>query len=308
MAGDQGNHREPVAGTSPPDAVGGYITPRTGGTGDLAGTVTELVVVRSLAELEAVVESGLPRFIEVGLALAEIRDRRLYHDAGFANFEDYCQERWGWSRVRAHQLIKGARYALEVSGKTLTIVNESQARAASKKLRATEAPEGQFSTIVADPPWQYSNKATRAAAVKHYPTMTLDAIKEIPVSEWAAPEAHLYLWTTNGFLREAFEVVDAWGFTYKTLLTWVKTQIGIGNYFRPRTEHVLFAVRGKLGTKLRTVSNVIEAPRGKHSAKPGAVFDVIERMSYSPGLEMFARERRMSATGDFIWEWWGNQA
>lgn len=170
------------------------------------------------------------------------------------------------------------------------------------------APPGNYCTIVADPPWQYDNTSTRAAAENHYPTMSIQQIAELPVKDWTTDQAHLYLWTTNGFLREAFEIVDAWGFEYKTLLTWVKKQIGIGNYFRPRTEHVLFAVKGGLRTNLRDQSNVIEAKRERHSKKPGAFYDLVEKMSPSPALEMFARERRMSSTGDFEWHYWGNEA
>jgi hypothetical protein len=69
-----------------------------------------------------------------------------------------------------------------------------------------------FATIYADPPWQYSNQTTRAATDNHYPTMTLDAIAAEPVAELAAENAHLHLWTTNGFVREAFTIIDAWGF------------------------------------------------------------------------------------------------
>jgi len=77
--------------------------------------------------------------------------------------------------------------------------------------------EGQkFPTIYADPPWSYENKASRGAADNHYPTMSLDDICAEPVSELAEENAHLHLWTTNGFLREAFEVIDAWGFRYKS--------------------------------------------------------------------------------------------
>ena len=161
-------------------------------------------------------------------------------------------------------------------------------------------PEGTFRTIVADPPWQYGNKATRGAAEDHYSTMTLDEICELEVN--AADDAHLYLWTTNGFLNEAFDVVDAWGFAYKTCLTWVKPQIGLGNYFRGATEHILFGVRGNLPVEDRNLRNWFEAPRGKHSAKPDLFYDLVEKASPEPRLEMFARRRR------FGWETWGDEA
>jgi len=163
-------------------------------------------------------------------------------------------------------------------------------------------PTGRYSVVVSDPPWQYGNRATRGAAEDHYPTMTIDELCALPVDEWVAEEAHLYLWTTNGFLREAFQVVDAWGFAYKTCLTWVKPQIGLGNYFRNNTEHVLFGVRGGLRTQARDVPTAFEARRGRHSAKPGMFYDLVEKCSPGPYLEMFARSQR------FNWDSWGNEA
>jgi N6-adenosine-specific RNA methylase IME4 len=163
---------------------------------------------------------------------------------------------------------------------------------------------GEYSCIMADPPWQYGNTSTRGAAEDHYPTMSLNELCELPVREWAAEKAHLYLWTTNGFLPESFEVVDAWGFTYKTLLTWVKPQIGMGNYFRSSTEHVLFCIRGGMRTIDGNQRNWFEAKRGRHSKKPGLFFDIVEKASPGPYLEMFARQRRLSAE----WDYWGNEA
>lgn len=163
-------------------------------------------------------------------------------------------------------------------------------------------PEGTFRVIVADPPWQYGNKATRGAAEDHYSTMTIEELCALPVEAGAADNAHLYLWVTNGFIREGFDVLAAWGFTYKTCLTWVKPQMGMGNYFRSSTEHVLFGVRGKLAIQNRGLTNWFNAPRGKHSAKPGSFYDLVEKASPGPYLEMFARVRRLN------WDAWGNEA
>jgi N6-adenosine-specific RNA methylase IME4 len=162
-----------------------------------------------------------------------------------------------------------------------------------------------YGTITADPPWQYGNTATRAAAEDHYPTMTVEQLCELPVAEWSADHAHLYLWTTNGFLRQAFDVLEAWGFEYKTTLVWVKPQLGIGNYFRSSTEYVLFGVKGGLRTLDGNQRNWFEAKRGRHSKKPGLFFDLVEKVSPGPFLEMFARERRLSEAS---WDYWGNEA
>lgn len=165
-------------------------------------------------------------------------------------------------------------------------------------------PEDVYRTIVADPPWQYGNTSTRGAAEDHYPTMSIAQLCELPVEDWAADEAHLYLWTTNGFLREAFEVLDAWGFVYKTTLTWVKPQLGMGNYFRSSTEHILFGVRGGMKMLDSNQINWFQEKRGRHSKKPARFFDLVEKVSPGPFLEMFAREHPLDRQH---WAVWGNE-
>lgn len=184
----------------------------------------------------------------------------------------------------------------------LQLARVLQGQAVGADFVLPELPEGTFRTIVADPPWQYGNGSTRNAARKHYPTMTVPEVCALDVKSRAHDEAHLYLWTTNNFLREAFDVVEAWGFEYKTCLTWVKPQMGMGNYFRGGTEHVLFGVRGGLRTQSRSLVNWFEASRGRHSAKPQHFYELVEKASPGPFLEMFARARRLGWTG------WGNEA
>lgn len=162
-----------------------------------------------------------------------------------------------------------------------------------------EAPAA-FPVVVIDPPWRYDNVATRGAAEDHYPTMSLAELADIDVP--AADDSHLYLWVTNGFLRQGFDLIDAWGFTYKACLTWVKPQIGMGNYFRNNTEHVLFALKGRLATLRNDVPTAFHADRTKHSAKPESFYDLVESCSPGPYLEMFARRRRLG------WHVWGNEA
>lgn len=186
-----------------------------------------------------------------------------------------------------------------------------------------------FVTLVADPPWKYRDQVHRArtqqaksqhyvghgadkirgrrGAEGYYPVMDVDAICALgQPGELAgcpvADNAHLYLWTTNAFLREAFLVMETWGFTYRTLLTWVKPGIGMGYYFRNNTEHVLFGVRGKLRTQRRNCPTAFEAPKSKqHSKKPDAFMEIVESMSPGPYLELFAREQRAG------WWAWGNE-
>lgn len=176
-------------------------------------------------------------------------------------------------------------------------------------------PDGTYSTIVADPPWRYGNTSTRGAAEDHYRTMSIEELCDLDVvRERAAPESHLYLWATAGHLPEAFAVMAAWGFTYKTYLVWVKPQMGMGNYFRVSTEIVLFGVRGGLRTNHRGLMNYFEAKRAKHSAKPGAFRDLVKKASPGPYLEMFARCRRDTELAcscsrcEDGWSVWGDQS
>lgn len=160
-----------------------------------------------------------------------------------------------------------------------------------------------FSTIYADPPWAYGNVASRGAAVNHYPTMTVDAICREPVRELAAPDSHLHLWTTNGFLREALTVIDAWGFRFKSCLVWVKPQMGLGNYWRVSHEFMLLGVRGNLRFRDHSVKSWLEAPRTVHSRKPELVRHLIERVSPGPYLELYGRRLIHSRA----WTVYGNE-
>jgi N6-adenosine-specific RNA methylase IME4 len=165
-------------------------------------------------------------------------------------------------------------------------------------------PRGRFRTIVADPPWDFSNRGSRAAAVKHYRTMTAAEIAAMTVPSEA--DAHLYLWTTDAHLAEALFTVTSWGFTYKQVITWSKrkggrVQMGMGNYWRHCTEHVLFAVRGRLPVKRHNQVAEFEAAREAHSRKPDDFFRLVESMSPGPYLELFARRPRPG------WKVWGNE-
>lgn len=158
-----------------------------------------------------------------------------------------------------------------------------------------------YRCILADPPWQYEDRATRGAAARHYPTLPLSDLLALPVRDLVADHAHLWLWTTNQMLADgiAARVAYAWGFVPKTLLTWVKTtrdgsrpRIGTGHYLRNATEHILFAVRGKLGALDRSVPSYFLAPASKlHSRKPDVSYTIIERISPGPRLELFATRR-----------------
>jgi len=146
-----------------------------------------------------------------------------------------------------------------------------------------------FATIYADPPWPFANQRTRAATGNHYGTLSLKALGALPVRELVTPNVHLHLWVANAFLLDVKPIIEAWGFDYRTYLVWHKLLMGLGNYWRNSTELLLFAKRGRLPFRDRSLRNVIQEKRGRHSAKPEQVRRLIERVSPGPYLELFGR-------------------
>lgn len=173
-----------------------------------------------------------------------------------------------------------------------------------------------YRTIYADPPWQFQNRTGKVAPehkrLNRYPTMKLEDIMKLPVGDVADEKSHLYLWVPNALLPEGLQVMEAWGFEYKTNLIWEKTRKdgepdgrGVGFYFRNVTEILLFGIKGEKNRTLdpgRSQVNLIRAMKKEHSRKPEEFIDLIEKCSNAPYLEVFARGNRDS------WDMWGNQA
>ena len=177
-------------------------------------------------------------------------------------------------------------------------------------------PNKKYQIIYADPPWNETGGGKiKRGADKHYPLMKTRDIIALPVEEIAAQNAHLYLWTTNNFLPDALAVMKAWGFDYKTIITWVKDRIGLGQYFRGQTEHCLFGVRGMLPYKIvngkrQQGTTVFHAPRTKHSAKPIEMRRLIEKVSDRNDfnkIELFARIPKEIIEDPTLkgWDAWG---
>ena len=172
-----------------------------------------------------------------------------------------------------------------------------------------------FSTILADPPWQFTNRTGKMAPehrrLSRYATMTLDEILELPVAQMARPTSHLYLWIPNALLAEGLEVMKRWGFTYKTNFVWYKVRKdggpdrrGVGFYFRNVTELVLFGTRGKNARTLqpgRRQENILLTRKREHSRKPDEFYQIVEACSPGPYLEIFARHPRPG------WHQWGDE-
>lgn len=174
---------------------------------------------------------------------------------------------------------------------------------------------GGFKTVLADPPWRFANRTGKVAPehrrLDRYSTLTLDDIKDIPVSSVAADNAHLYLWVPNALLPDGMAVMEAWGFRYVSNIVWAKRRKdggpdgrGVGFYFRNVTEIILFGVRGSMRTlsPARSQVNMIETRKREHSRKPDEQYDLIEECSPGPHLELFARHPREG------WTVWGDES
>lgn len=166
-----------------------------------------------------------------------------------------------------------------------------------------------YKTIYIDPPWmERGGGKIKRGADRHYDLMKTDEIAKLPIRELADDEGcHLYLWTTNNFLPQAIELLKIWDFEYITTITWMKDKMGLGQYFRGITEHCIFA-----STKKRLPYKIIDGkrqqgltgfyePKTIHSRKPNEMLKMIERVSYGPRIEIFARDEKEG------WDCFGNE-
>lgn len=136
--------------------------------------------------------------------------------------------------------------------------------------------------------------------------MKTKEIISLPIDNIADDNCHLYLWTTNNFLPDALKVMESWGFTYKTMITWMKDRMGLGQYYRGLTEHCLFGVKGMLPYKTidgkrQQGKTGFYASKDEHSKKPIEMRNMIEVVSYEPYIELFARQYTDK------WDCWGNE-
>jgi len=169
-----------------------------------------------------------------------------------------------------------------------------------------------FKTILIDPPWpEYGGGKIKRGADRHYNLMSLKEIEALPIPLIADDNCHIYMWTTNNYLEHAFRILKGWGFRYITNIVWVKSNPvninnkqyfelqnpGLGQYVRGVHEICLFGIKGKLPYKIingkrQQAIPVIPAPRTIHSQKPKEIYDMIEKVSYPPYIEIFARNTR----------------
>lgn len=187
------------------------------------------------------------------------------------------------------------------SGKTSISYAYSKVNRLDKKKNAEPIPQGEFNVILADPPWLYDIDIRGSPSV-HYDVMTVDKICEMNIP--TANDCILFLWATAPKIKEALQVLESWGFEYKTHMVWIKDKIGTGFYFRGQHELLLVGKKGQMliPEEEDRPSSVLESPRTKHSKKPEKVYSIIEKMyPDSKYLELFARNTREN------WKSWGDE-
>lgn len=227
-------------------------------------------------------------------------------DLGIAKTQSH---RWQAIASLPEEILRA--YIAEIKSEDEELTSKGVYRLAQKLKkelkREREIPvflEGEYRVIYADPPWQFSNSGFDQSAAAHYPTMATNEICDMPIDKLipASEGSVLFLWATNAMLEDAFQVVAAWGFEYKTNLVWVKDKApGMGWFVKNRHELLLLATNSPGLHPQEKPFSIIEAPVTKHSKKPDCVYEMIERMYDGPYIELFARMRREG------WDSWGNE-
>ena len=179
-------------------------------------------------------------------------------------------------------------------------------------------PEGKYGSIVVDPPWSFTystrksesgNNGWHGSTDRHYKTMKLAELRDMPVADLAAPDCVLWLWSVNALMDDAMVLMRDWGFDYKNCLTWAKTNkagtgpaFGMGYWLRGASEHLLIGVKGRPKPLRRNVPTWFSAPTQQHSRKPAEAYDLIETLSPGPRVDLFARGHRQG------WTVWGDES
>jgi N6-adenosine-specific RNA methylase IME4 len=205
-------------------------------------------------------------------------------------------------------IVQAARAEPEKYGKLVEDMDRThRVDGVFKRLRVAQQAEGirretpslpgngPYRVIVADPPWSYSLRAADAShrGITPYPEMSIEQICAVDIASIAHDDCVLWLWTTNAHMRGAFDVLDAWGFEQKTILTWAKDRMGMGDWLRGQTEHCIMAVRGKPTVVLTNQTTLLHGPVREHSQKPDEFYALVETLCPAPRYAyLFSREER----------------
>lgn len=250
-----------------------------------------------------------PTLLEAGI------DKNLAHQARILSRQDDASFEQTVAEVRAgiDRAVRTVIRSVDIEQAREPYRNAIAEGCTVSDLNTLAASGYRAKVIYADPPWAfqaYSGKGKQRAAERHYDTQSLADIMALgpSIDAIAAEDCVLLLWAVMPELRGALAVIDAWGFTYKTVaFVWVKTaaggqpMTGMGYWSRANAELCLLATRGAPQRISKDVHQVVMAPRGEHSAKPDEVASRIERLVPGPYLELFARKTRPG------WQVWGNE-
>jgi N6-adenosine-specific RNA methylase IME4/ParB-like chromosome segregation protein Spo0J len=256
----------------------------------------------------------------VGVSERSVKRARVVIEHGTPDLQQAVER----GRIAVHEAAQAARQSPEAQADYLATVaadprtvfrawrdhrgREERAAALAHSTSALPVGGRRWALILADPPWNFRHCAPGRANThpsRHYEVMEIEEICALPVGELAAEHCVLFLWTTNPHLQDAFQVIEAWGFEYKSALVWDKEIPGTGYWVRGQHEHLLICTKGKppLPNVHGVPASVIREKRREHSRKPDASYEVIERMYPTlPKIELFARRARKG------WDAWGNEA
>jgi N6-adenosine-specific RNA methylase IME4/ParB-like chromosome segregation protein Spo0J len=213
---------------------------------------------------------------------------------------------------RAKKLLQAAKQDAQAkallteaeAGRT-TVVHALRILQKAAVTEAAKLPSNKYRVIYADPPWKYGDQLTEAygGTEYHYPAMSIAELRALPVAGLAETNAVLFLWVTAPLLKDAFSVIEAWGFEYKTQFVWDKVSHNMGHYSSVRHENLLVAVRGSCTPDVpKLYDSVVSIERTTHSRKPLEFRRMIETLyPFGRRIELFAREKVEG------WEAWGNQ-
>ena len=272
-------------------------------------TMSEAVAIKRA--IEAVAKAEARQRKVMGGKLKSGATANLAHASGAAR--DLVAKRTGKGRTslaKAEAVIAAAEAepgnvklarlveAMDKSGRVDGPYRRLTNMRAAEVIRAEPPPlpnKGPYRVASIDPPWAFEadddDPSERGA--RPYPTMSLAEICALDVAGLMAEDAIVWLWSTNFHMRAAYDVLEAWGFTAKSILTWIKPNIGQGAWLRSQTEHCILATRARPIVELRGHSTAVHAPAGAHSEKPASFYALVESLCPAPRyVELFARKRR----------------
>jgi N6-adenosine-specific RNA methylase IME4 len=198
-----------------------------------------------------------------------------------------------------------------IEGKAKTVKSAKKKIETAQQIEAiaqTTYPQGKYHVIVIDPPWKYDNRAKDIThrAANPYPDMTIDEIRDWEKDNGGIPalaldDCILWLWTTNAHVKQAHELAEAWGFEVKTILTWVKSKMGTGDWLRGKSEHCLMCIKGKPIINLTNQTTILNGPLREHSRKPDEFYKMVDELCPGKKIDIFSREQRKG------WMTYGNE-